>query len=312
MEDENVNQSGFLDVGDGHNMYWEDWGNSEAEPFLYVHGGPGQGFRPHHKQMFDPRNNRVIFYDQRGAGKSTPFAETENNTTQELVNDIEKLREHLGIDQYRVFGNSWGSTLSLVYAIKHPDRVKNLILTGVYLGTKFESEYISGGYPRYNYPEAWERFISRVPEELRTDGTSITQFYADKMNNSDDEAAQDYADEWSLWESSLLSVLYDKDELESEVIGDPSNLPLAKLETQYFLNNCYIPDNFILDSIEKIKHIPCHIIQGRFDNCTPPAIAYRLSKAYGPNASLQFVHSGHRQSDPELLAAIRATVSSLS
>jgi proline iminopeptidase len=131
------------------------------------------------------------------------------------------------------------------------------------------------------------------------------------MNTDDIQVAQKYADEWSLWEATLLSVSYNKQRLENELIGDESNLPLAKLETQYFLNNCYIPDNFIIDSIDKIKHIPCHIIQGRFDNCTPPISAYKLSKAYGPNLTLQIVNAGHVRSDPELFAALVATVNSV-
>ena len=153
-------------------MYWEDWGNPESLPFLHVHGGPGGGFRDTHKLTFDPKKHRVIFFDQRGAGRSTPFAETKDNTTQHLLEDIEKLRLHLRIDKFNVFGGSWGSTLSLLYAINHPERVNSLILWGIYLGTQFENDIIAEGYARYNYPEAWERFISLVPEDKRTNGTS--------------------------------------------------------------------------------------------------------------------------------------------
>lgn len=308
---DHINQSGHLAVGDGHVIYWEDWGNPAAFPILHNHGGPGGGFRDSHKLTFNPAKHRVIFYDQRGAGRSTPFAETSHNTTPDLVTDIEKLREHLGIEQFHVLGGSWGSTLSLVYAIAHPDRVKSLTLWGIYLGSQWENDIIAEGHSRYNYPEAWERFISLVPEDQRTDGTSITRYYADQMNTADQEAARHYADEWSLWETSLLSIHYNEQRLINDILGDENNLPLAKLETQYFLNGCYIPENYILDNIKKIKHIPCYVAQGRFDNCTPPISAYQLSKAYGDNLTLQMVNAGHLRSDPELFAVLTAAANRL-
>lgn len=306
-----INQSGFLEVGDGHSLYWEDWGNPKSFPILHNHGGPGGGFRDSHKLTFNPAKHRVIFYDQRGAGKSMPFAETAHNTTQDLIEDIEKLRTHLNIERFHVFGGSWGSTLSLVYAIAHPDRVRSLTLWGIYLGSQFEDDIIAEGYARYNYPEEWERFISLVPEPERTNGTSITKFYSDKMNTEDLDAARQYADEWSLWETTLLSVNYNQQKLVSELIGDENNLPLAKLETQYFLHNCYIPDNYIIDNIDKIQHIPCYVIQGRFDNCTPPVSAYKLAKAYGENLTIQVVNAGHLRSDPELFAALTTAANHL-
>ncbi|MDB5166002.1 MAG: Proline iminopeptidase [Candidatus Saccharibacteria bacterium] len=303
-----VRDKGFLDVGDGHKIYWEDWGNPDATPVMHFHGGPGGGFSDGHKIMFNPDKQRIIFFDQRGSGRSTPYAETIDNTTQKLIEDTEKLREHLGIEKMHLVGGSWGSTMVLTYAIAHPDRVLSMVMWGIYMGRQFENDLISAGHARYNYPEAWERFIALVPAEYRQNGTSITQYYADKINSDDDAEAHKYANEWALWESSLLSLSYDQRKLEQSVLSDISNLPLARLETHYFLNGCFLPENYILDNVDAIKHIPCYVVQGRFDNCTPPISAVELSKAYGDNMTLQMVNAGHRRSDPELLAALRAAV----
>lgn len=311
VKDEFVRKSGYLAVGDGHKIYWQDWGNPEAAPIVHFHGGPGGGFHDGHKAIFNPAKHRVIFFDQRGSGKSTPFAEVKDNTTQKLIEDTEKLREHLGIESWYVVGGSWGSTMSLTYAIAHPKRVRRIVTWGVYLARQFENDLISAGYGRYNYPEAWERFIALVPEEHRKDGTSITQYYSDKLYVKDKKECQRYADEWSLWESSLLSLSYDQQKTEQAVLGDENNLPIARLETHYFLNGCFIPENYILDNIDTIKHIQCYVVQGRFDNCTPPISAYELSKAYGKNLTLQWVSSGHKRSDPEKLVALRTAVNTL-
>lgn len=306
-----VRKSGHLAVGDGHKIYWEDWGNPKATPIVHFHGGPGAGFNDGHKVMFDPEKHRVIFFDQRGSGKSTPFAEVADNTTQKLIEDTEKLREHLGIDTWYVVGGSWGSTMSLTYAIAHPKRVKRIVTWGVYLARQFENDFIAAGYGRYNYPEAWERFIALVPEEHRKDGTAITQYYADKLYVKDARERQKYADEWTLWEASLVSLGYSKQKTEQAVLGDERNLPIARLETNYFLNGCFIPKNYIIDTIDTIKHIPCYVVQGRFDNCTPPISAYELSKAYGENLTLQWVSSGHKRSDPEMLVALKTAINTL-
>lgn len=307
-EDQYVLRSGHLNVGDGHEIYWEEWGNPDGYPIMHFHGGPGGGFNDSHKLLFDPARHRVVFFDQRGSGRSTPFASIEHNTTQDLIADTEKLRKHLKIEKTHVVGGSWGSTMTMLYAIAYPDRVKHMVMWGIYLARQFETDYVSEGYPRHNYPEAWERFIALVPEEHRTNGTAITKYYADKMASSDNKKAQRYADEWSLWELSLMSLKYDKRKLEQEVIGDETNIPLAKLETHYFLNNCFIPENYILDNIKNIQRVPCYVVQGRFDNCTPPVSAYELSKAYGKNLTLQWASAGHKRTDPELLAALQAAI----
>ena len=310
--DKLTNDSGFLDVGDGHKIYWEDWGNPKAPPIIHFHGGPGGGFSDSHKLIFNPNKHRVIFYDQRGAGKSTPYASIENNTTQLLVEDAEKLRQHLKLGKVYLIGGSWGSTMTLMYALTYPENVKGMIMWGIYLARQFENDLISAGYSRYTYPEAWERYISLVPEENRRDGTSITQYYADKINSTDKKIACQYADEWTLWECSLLTLNYDKRQIENEVVlGDDSNLALARFETHYFLNGCFIPENYIIENIEKIKHIPGYVVQGRFDNCTPPISAYELSKAYGDNLTLQFVNAGHKRHDAQLKTSLVTATNAL-
>lgn len=306
--DNYIRKSGHLNVGDGHKIYWEDWGNPDAFPTMFFHGGPGGGFHDGHKMLFNPDEHRVIFFDQRGAGKSTPFASTAGNTTQKLIEDTEKLRNHLNIEKMNLSGGSWGSTMALIYAISYPSRVRAMVIWGVYLARQFENDLLTTGYARYNYPEAWERFIALVPEKSRKTGNSITQYYADKINSEEKNEAVKYADEWSLWETSLLSLSYDKRKTEQDTLGDENNLAIARLETHYFLNGCFIPEGYILDEIGKIQHLPCYVVQGRFDNCTPPISAYQLSKAYGSKLTLQFVNSGHKRTDPELLAALRAAV----
>lgn len=302
-----VRHSGYLDVGNCHKIYFEDWGNPKATPYFYLHGGPGSRFSDSSKLLFDPEKHRVIFHDQRGCGKSTPYAEVKHNTTQDLIADIERLRTHLKISSMQVVGGSWGSTLSLLYALAHPERVHSLIVWGIYLVRQFETDYVNEGYPRHTFPEAWERFISFVPEKYRKKGNEIMKFYAQKIRSKTKKIATLYANEWSLWESTLMSLDYDKGKLEQEVLSE-DNMSVALLETHYFLNKCFVPENFILNNVHKIAHIPCSIIQGRFDMCTPPIGAYDLARAYGNNCTLQWVNSGHSRTEPETLAALRATV----
>jgi proline iminopeptidase len=299
--DKYIIKCGHLDVGNRHKIYWEDWGNPRGFPIIFLHGGPGAGISDRHKLSYDPLKHRVIFFDQRGSGKSTPYASIKHNTTQDLIADIVKLRKHLNIKRAHLVGRSWGSALALAYAISHPESIKHMVIGGVYFGTSFENNHISAGYAKYTYPEAWERYIALVPDDHRTDGTSITQYYANKMNSSNIKEAKKYADEWTLWEASTLSLSYDKRKLETEILSE-DNLAIAKLETHYFLNNCFMPDNYILDNVNKIKHIPCYVIQGRFDNYTPPITAYSLSKAYGKNLTLQWISAGHSGKDPEISA----------
>src|SRR5664279_3551553 len=207
---EHINSNGRLDVGNGHQIYWEDWGNQSAKPIIHLHGGPGTGFSDSHKQIYDPAIHRVIFHDQRGCGQSQPFGETKHNTTQDLISDIEKLKQHLGITgKTNVAGGSWGSALALLYAIAHPETVEKMLIWSIYTVRKAENDHVLEGYAKPFFPEAWGRFIRLVPAEHRLNGTSIMKFYASKMRSSSPQEAEKYALEWSLWEYNLVSLNYD-------------------------------------------------------------------------------------------------------
>lgn len=314
LPDPYVNKSGMLAVGGGHKIYWEDWGNPKGFPVIHLHGGPGGGFTDTHKLIYDPAKNRVIFFDQRGSGRSKPFASVKNNTTQDLIADIEKLRKHLGIDKACVAGGSWGSTLALLYAIAHPDRVEKLMMWGIFLNRQSEVDYLYQGASKDTFPEAWERFISHVPPKGRSTSMGVIKFYAGKMQSKDVKTAQKYAAEWCLWESTCVSISYDRTEIEKRVLGggqDDFNLAISRIEAYYFLNNCFIPENYILNNIGKIKHLPCYVVQGRFDMCTPPVAALDLAKAYGKNLNLQIVSAGHLRSEPEVRAVLRGFASAV-
>ena len=309
--DPNTVASGLLDVGDGHQIYWEDWGSRTATPIIHLHGGPGAGFSDKHKVLYDPTRHRVIFHDQRGCGKSLPFAETARNTTQDLIADIERLRTSLGIEKAYVSGGSWGSSLSLLYAIAHPERVIRLMIWSVFLCRQSEDDYLNAGYARCYFPEAWERFIANVPAEQRGTGDDIAEFYRGKLHDADPDVARRFAYEWCLWEGSLLSLSYDKATVEAEASGDESNLAIARLETHYFHNGCFVEEGYILNNLDRIRHIPLAILHGRFDMCTPAISAWDLYQAYGPNATLQWVSSGHLRTEPAMLTALKATANAV-
>lgn len=305
IELEHINDRGHLEVGDNHRIYWEDWGNSAAPPTFLFHGGPGGSFNQSHKELFDPAIHRVIFHDQRGCGQSQPFAETAHNTTPDLIEDIEKLRRYFGLEQIQLSGGSWGSTMSLVYALAHPERVNRLLIWSVFLGRQFDSDFVNEGHSRQVVPEAWERFINLVPEKYRHSGDQIMHYYHQMINSPDPAIAARYADEWTLWEVTLAADDEMRKNLSAVIVGDPENVAIARLETQYFLNKCYLPENYILDNIRQIADKPCTIIHGRYDLCTPVSGAVELAEKYGPQATLQLVESGHLRTEPALQAAVQ-------
>lgn len=192
-----------------------------------------------------------------------------------------------------------------MYAIDHPRRVKSLLLWSVYLIRQFDDDWGNSGYPRYYFPCEWARFIALVPKTHRTSGTTILQYYAAKMRSPDKQEAKRYTVEWLLWENALVSIRYDPNQNINDVTSDPNTLAIALLETHYFMNGCFVPRNYILDNLKKITHIPCNIVQGRFDMCTPPIIAYDLAQAYGKNLTLQWVNSGHLRTNPELFSKLK-------
>ncbi|KAK4495296.1 hypothetical protein PRZ48_013626 [Zasmidium cellare] len=307
---DHILQTGFFDVGAGHTLRWQLWGKKNGIPVVCLHGGPGAGFQDSHKSVFDPERHTVLLFDQRGCGKSTPYGSTEHNTTPDLVADTCKLMDHVGFKTAHIAGGSWGSALSLIFAIAHPERVRSLLIWSVYLIRPFENAWVNEGGPRNLFPDEYKRFISNVPADVPKDSVSIMKFYRDKIFSDDEAVAAKYAFEWTLWEECLITITYNPDTLEAEVREDPNAVSIARLELYYFLNGCFVPENHILDSVGRIRHLRCRVVQGRFDMCTPAVSAHDLRDAYGEQLELKVVNSGHLRSDPEMNVALQKAASS--
>lgn len=284
-------QSGHLQVAKNHQLYYELYGNPKGIPVLFLHGGPGAGFGDKDKAFFDKRRYTVVFLDQRGSSRSIPFGSIENNTTQDLVSDINKVLDHLNFEKVFIFGGSWGSTLALVYAIHHPERVLGLVLRGIWLANKYAIDhYIAGGIKEF-FPEVWNRFAKLVAP-----GENPVQYYLKNMLSDDEEISDKFAYEWAYYEMSFYTINKISDP--AEVLKTFSHKSLAILEAHFIANNCFIPEDFIMDNIDKIKHIPTTIVQGRYDFICPPVQAFRLHSGL-ENSTLNIVNSGHSASDPE-------------
>ncbi|MFQ5720544.1 MAG: prolyl aminopeptidase [Acidobacteriota bacterium] len=296
---------GRLEVGDGHEMYWEQCGTGTGHPVLFLHGGPGGGCDGNNRCYFDPDAYRIVLFDQRGAGRSTPAGCVAHNTTQHLIADIERLRTHLGIDRWLVFGGSWGSTLALAYAEEHPGRVTGLILRGVFLGSRAEVDWVSraDGVARF-YPELWRRFVEPIPEDERED---LVAAYHRRLFGDDEAARARCARAWSMWEASLCRLVPDMDEIEAMCAPELS-ISVARVESHYFMNHCFLKVNHLLDHVPRLAGIPGIIVQGRYDLVCPPAAAWNLHRAW-PASRLEFVATaGHSASEPALRdALLRAT-----
>lgn len=298
-------ESGMLDVGDGHSLYWERCGTAGAKPVVFLHGGPGGGFSPAHRRQFDPARYDILLFDQRGCGRSTPYASLEANTTWHLVADIERLRTMAGIEQWMAFGGSWGSTLALAYAQTHPDRVTELVLRGVFLFDRYELDWLYKADGAASlYPDKWEAFIAPVPEAERADLVTAYQ----GLLTSDDEAVRlAAATAWSQWEGEVVTLLPDPEVLDS--FTDPHKaVAIARIENHYMAHQGWLVDGQLLDGAAKLRGIPGVIVQGRHDCCTPPRAAWALHKAW-PEAELQIIpDGGHLFSEPGVLdGLIRAT-----
>ncbi|MEY4953649.1 MAG: prolyl aminopeptidase [Pseudomonadota bacterium] len=286
--------SGMLDVGDGHTVYWERCGTPGGKPAVFLHGGPGGGISPKHRQQFDPALYDLLLFDQRGCGRSTPFAALENNTTWHLVADIERLREMTGHDQWLVFGGSWGSTLSLAYAQTHPERVSELVLRGIFLGEQNEQDWLYRYGASELYPEAWDEFSSHVPEAERGD---LLSAYHRLLTSEDREVRLTAAKLWSMWEGTTCTLLPDP-EMMADFTADDHAVAVARIEAHFFMHDCWLEPGQLLRGVERIRHIPAIIVQGRHDCCTPPAAAWALKKAW-PEAELQIVaDGGHLFTEP--------------
>lgn len=283
---------GYLDVGDGHNIYYEACGNPHGKPILYLHGGPGAGFSDNSKNKFDPSLWNIILFDQRGSGRSTPFASLEHNTTDDLVGDINKLLDFLHIEKVTLFGGSWGSTLALVYAIRNKERINGMVLRGIFLPSKEDNNYMFGGGIQRLAPEAWERFVSQVPDMHKS---NPALYYFQQMKSSNPALQEKFTYEWAYYEMSLLNLRPSKKLIE-EGMEDNTYRSLSPLEAHYLLNNCFLPENYILDHAAELSGIPTIIINGKYDLICPPLYAYSLHKKIA-GSRLFWTIAGHASSD---------------
>lgn len=290
-----------LKVSELHTIYIEEAGNPNGKPVIFLHGGPGGGINANYRRYFDPKKWRIILFDQRGCGKSTPFAELKENTTWDLVSDIEKIRTHLNIKTWAVFGGSWGSTLSLSYAIKHPDVISELFLRGIFLLRKSEIDWFYQVGCSKIFPDLWEDYILPIPEEERHDFISA---YYKRLTSSDLKIRQSAARAWSIWEGMTSKLIVDPQS--KEKFGDPSfALAFARIECHYFINKGFFPeDNFLLNNIDKIKNIKTVIVQGRYDVVCPATSAWELHKAL-PESHLHIIpDAGHSLSEAGIISKL--------
>lgn len=297
-------ETGMLDVGDGHSVYYERIGRRGGKPAVFLHGGPGGGISPEHRRLFDSRQYDVMLFDQRGCGRSTPHAGLDANTTWHLVADIERLRELAGAEKWLVFGGSWGSTLALAYAQKHTDRVSELVLRGIYTVTKAELAWYYQSGASEMFPDKWEKFQAPIPEAER--GDMIAAYH--KRLTSDDEAVRiEAAKAWSVWEGETVTLLPDP-ALASEHGEDHFALAFARLENHYFIHGCWLEEGQLLRDAHRLHGIPGVIVHGRYDMPCPARYAYALHEAW-PDADFHLIEgAGHAYSEPGILdQLIRAT-----
>jgi proline iminopeptidase len=296
--------SGMLALDARHTMHWEECGNPNGIPVLFVHGGPGGGSLPHHRRFYDPSFWRIVLYDQRGAGRSTPAAELTDNTTQHLVEDIERLRAHLRIERWLLFGGSWGSTLALVYAQAHPDRVLGLVLRGVFLASRAEVHWFIEGMQRF-FPDAWREFAHHLPPAERAD---ILGHYHRRLTDPDPRIHAPAAQAWDRYESTC-STLLPKPGSAARPEGDIGALAIARIEAHYFVHDSFLAPDQILDRLPRIRHLPCTIVQGRYDVICPPVSAAALARAWPEAEFIVVPDAGHSVREPgtarELVAAVQ-------
>ena len=280
----------YLPVSDLHTIYVEESGNKNGKPVIFLHGGPGGGVDPKYRRYFNPDKWRIIMFDQRGCGKSTPFAELKENTTWDLVDDIEKIRKHLSIDRWVVYGGSWGSTLSLAYSQTYPDSCKALILRGIFLVRKKEIHWFYQEGASKIFPDDWQSFIAPIPIEKRD---NLLEAYYNLLIGKDSSKKIEAAKAWSTWEGSTVRLIQDKD-----FIGDFSDEKFAeafaRIESHYFMNNAWFnSDNHLIENVDKIRHIPAVIVHGRYDVICPVENAWELHQAW-PESELHIIpDAGH-------------------
>jgi proline iminopeptidase len=287
--------TGFLPVSNRHTLYFEQVGNPEGKPVVFLHGGPGGGVMPDYRRYFDPDKWHIVLFDQRGCGRSTPFADIDENTTWDLVADIERIRQHLGLPRWAVFGGSWGSTLALSYAITHPDMCTELFLRGIFLLRKKEIDWFYQEGCSKLFPDLWQTYLEVIPEVERADMVSA---YYRRLTSQDPEVRQRAAKAWSIWEGSTSKLIFDPGAA-SKFGNDTFADAFARIECHYFTNKGFFPeDNYLLNNVSAIKDIPTVIVHGRYDVICPVENAWQLHRAL-PGSELHIVaDAGHSLSEP--------------
>lgn len=294
-------RSGMLAVDDVHSLYWEECGNPAGIPVVFLHGGPGGGLSPKHRQFFRSDAYRIILFEQRGAGRSTPLGEVRNNSTQLLIDDIEALRHMLGVDRWLVFGGSWGATLALAYGQAHPQACLGFILRGVFLCTQAEIDWFMHGMARF-FPEAHEEFIAAIPSRERH---ALLQAYARRLFSGDAAVSLKAARDWNRYESRC-SFLRPHADADAQGDSDVVAIGIGRLEAHYFLHHGFMEEEQLMRELHRIKHLPATIVQGRYDMVCPPTAAYRLHRAW-PGSTLRMVSdAGHAAMEPGTAAALVA------
>jgi proline iminopeptidase len=285
-------------VSDIHELYVEEVGNPNGQPVVFLHGGPGAGFSAFHRRIFDPKHFRIILFDQRGAGQSRPHAELRENTTWDLVADIEKLKRHLGIEKWMVFGGSWGSTLALAYAETHPDSVSSLVLRGIFLCRKEEIEWFYQSGADKIFPDLWQSYLKPIPEAER--GDLVTAFYKRLTSDVASERLA-AAKAWSGWEGGTVHLIPDEKTFD-KFTGDLMAVALARIECHFFINGCWFEsDDQLLRNVGRIRHIPAVLVHGRYDLVCPVKNAFDLHRVW-PEAELKIIaDAGHAVDEPGIL-----------
>ena len=298
-------ESGMLDVGDGQSLYWEASGNPDGKPAVYLHGGPGGASSANQRRVFDPEKYRIILFDQRGCGQSTPHASEADvdlsvNTTWHLVDDLEKLRTHLGIKKWLVCGGSWGSTLALAYAEAHTKRVTELVVRGIFTLRPIELDWFYEGGAAAIYPDLWEEFIAPVPVEERS---RLIQAYGRLLHDADQSVRERAGVAWSTWESSTITLLQQPDTI-AKFTEPAFAVAFARIENHYFQNNGWFEPNQLIERAGTLKDVPGVIVQGRYDMCTPAFTAWDLHKAWPEAEFILVPDAGHAFDEPGILNAL--------
>lgn len=294
-------------VSDLHTLWVEQCGNPEGVPVVFLHGGPGAACEPFHRRFFDPERCRIILFDQRGCGRSVPHAELQENTTQDLIEDIERIREHLGIESWLVFGGSWGSTLGLAYAQAHPERVTGLVLRGIFLCRRQDIQWFYQDGAGRIHPELWQQYVRVIPEDER--GDMVSAYYR-RLTSEDPDVRGEAARAWSLWEGST-SNLKPKESVIKHFSDEATALSLARIECHYFMHDSFLRENQLLEDAHRLRDIPGVIVHGRYDMVCPIEQAFALHEAWPEAEFVVCPTSGHSAAEPEIVDALVRAVQKL-